>query len=107
MEWYRIFQTREEAVERIQQSKPQLLIVDGRRICLVLHEGSFRAVQDACSHNGESLSKGKVNFLGEIICPWHGYRFELATGKACDSSSPDLKTYPTKVDETGFYIGVY
>lgn len=107
VEWLKIFANELEAKQRIAPDKPQLVIVNGVRICLVRHNENFLAVQDACSHNGESLSKGKVNYLGEIICPWHGYRFELKSGRACDSSSPELKTYPVKIDDTGFFIGVY
>jgi 3-phenylpropionate/trans-cinnamate dioxygenase ferredoxin subunit len=107
MEWVKVFSTETEARLRIIPDKPQLLILNGKRICLVLHDDKFAAVQDSCSHNGESLSKGKVNFLGEIICPWHGYRFELSSGRPCDSSNPDLKTFPVKMDATGFFIGVY
>ncbi|RAW03555.1 Rieske (2Fe-2S) protein [Pseudochryseolinea flava] len=106
MEWIKIFPSLEEAHRRIQTGKPQLLIVNGKRICLALLDNGFFAVQDACSHNGESLSKGNINYLGEIICPWHNYRFDLRSGKACDSSSADLKTYPIKVNETGFFIGI-
>jgi nitrite reductase/ring-hydroxylating ferredoxin subunit len=107
VEWFRVFSNEQEARQRLAPDKPQLVILGGTRICLVRHDDKFLAVQDACSHNGESLSKGTVNFLGEIICPWHGYRFELSSGRACDSSSPELKTYPVKVDETGFFIGLY
>jgi nitrite reductase/ring-hydroxylating ferredoxin subunit len=106
MEWVRIFSSEQEARRRILNHKPQLVAVYGKRICLTLHDNNFFAVQDACSHNGESLSKGHINHLGEIVCPWHGYRFELQTGRPCDSSSPDLATYPIKIDESGFYIGI-
>ncbi len=85
---------------------PQLVIIGDRRIALILHEGTFLAVQDSCTHNGESLSKGKINFLGEIICPWHGYRFDLRTGRACDSSCRDLVTYEVKADATGLYLAI-
>lgn len=91
---------------RIQEHVPQLLIVGDKRICLALHEGKFFAVQDKCTHNGESLSKGQINYRGEIICPFHGFRFELNGGMACDSQSPDLTTYPIKSDDNGFFIGV-
>jgi 3-phenylpropionate/trans-cinnamate dioxygenase ferredoxin subunit len=107
MEWIRVFSGEAEARQRILPGQPQLVILNGRRIALVLFAGTFYAVQDACTHNGESLSKGRVNHLGEIICPWHGYRFALLGGKACDSSCRDLTTYPVKADETGFYIGVF
>lgn len=106
MEWLRIFESEALARTRITENKPQLVIVKGRRICIVMHGGQFYAVQDSCSHNGESLSKGTVNYLGEIICPWHNYRFELNTGRACDSSCRDLITYSVKSDSSGLFIAV-
>src|SRR5262245_64643985 len=98
MEWIKIFSSATEAVNKVPPGKLQLLVIMGKRICLANHNGSFMAVQDSCSHNGESLSKGTMNYLGEVICPWHNYRFDLQSGRACDSSCPDLKTYEVKVD---------
>jgi len=106
MKWIKIFSTEAEAKNKIIPDKPQLLIIHGKRICLVYREGQFFAIQDSCSHNGESLSKGNVNYLGEIVCPWHNYRFALNTGKASDSNSTDLATYPIKIDESGFFIAI-
>ena len=106
MEWVKIFSSEAEAKSRIFPGKPELLIVHGQRICLVLHDEAFHAVQDACTHNGESLSKGQVNYLGEIICPWHNYRFDLKNGRASDSSNRDLRVYPIKSDDSGFFIGI-
>jgi nitrite reductase/ring-hydroxylating ferredoxin subunit len=106
MEWIKIFSTPEEASHRIPEDKPQLLIVGEKRICLVRHNNQFSAVQDNCPHNGESLSKGRVNYLGEIICPWHGQCFELLTGREIQGRSPDLEIYPVKADDTGFFIGI-
>jgi nitrite reductase/ring-hydroxylating ferredoxin subunit len=106
MEWIKIFSTVDEAKVRLTVDHPQLVIIGAVRVCLVRRGETFFAVQDSCSHNGESLSGGKVNYLGEVVCPWHGYRFELATGRATDSSCGDLKTYPIKFDESGFFIGI-
>lgn len=106
MEWIKIFSSAREAMDRVREGATQLIIVRGVSLCLARHRNIFFAVQDSCSHNGESLSKGKINHLGEVVCPWHGYRFELKSGKASDSSSPELKTYPVKIDESGFFIGL-
>ena len=57
MEWIKIFPNETVARTTIQEPIPQLIIVGGKRICLALHEGKFFAVQDNCTHNGESLSK--------------------------------------------------
>jgi 3-phenylpropionate/trans-cinnamate dioxygenase ferredoxin subunit len=107
MQWVKLFADEREAMSRILPGKPQLLLVHGKRICLVLHQQRFYAVQDRCTHNGESLSKGTVNHFGEIICPWHNYCFSLQTGRELSARSSDLNTYPITVDSTGFYVGVY
>jgi nitrite reductase/ring-hydroxylating ferredoxin subunit len=106
MEWVKIFPSSSVAREKIQENKPQLLIVYGKRICLVLRNSKFYAVEDTCSHSGESLSKGTINYLGEIVCPWHAYRFSLNTGRESGERSPDLISFSIREDETGFYIGV-
>lgn len=106
MEWVKIFPSSTAARENIQENKPQLLIVHGKRICLVQRNSIFYAVEDTCSHSGESLSKGAINYLGEIVCPWHAYRFSLHSGRESGERSRDLKCYPIQEDETGFFIGV-
>jgi nitrite reductase/ring-hydroxylating ferredoxin subunit len=105
MEWIRIFNSATEARERISMGKPQLVVIGEVRICLARVNESFFAVGDKCSHNGESLSKGKINFLGEIVCPWHGYRFSLQSGR-CAENYPDIPIFPIKENEDGFFIGI-
>ena len=106
MDWIKVFSGADEARKRISTDKPQLLILHGKRVCLVLHNDTFFAVQDSCTHNGESLSKGHVNYLGEVICPLHNYQFNLQNGRECSSRSRDLVTYPVKIDESGFFVGI-
>lgn len=106
MQWVKIFSDAQAARARIQPGGTQLLIVNQKRICLARIENEFFAVEDKCSHNGESLSKGSINYLGEVVCPWHGYRFKLKTGRESAERSRDLDTYPIKIDETGFYVGL-
>ena len=106
MEWIKIFPNEAAARANIREHVPRLIIVGDQRICLALHEGKFFAVQDKCTHSGEAVSKGQINDRGEIICPFHGFRFDLNGGLACDSQSRDLTTYPIKSDDNGFFIGL-
>lgn len=106
MNWIKVFSSIDEARARLAEKKTQLLIIGKERICLAEFNNDFFAVQDACSHNGESLSGGLINYSGEIVCPWHNYRFDLKTGRACDSDCRDLKQYPLKWDATGFFIAI-
>lgn len=102
----KIFASMEEASRRLVENKPQLLIIDGVRICLVLRNGELMAVSDKCTHNGESLSKGSVNYIGEIVCPWHGNRFNLRTGREADEKSHDLVTYNVSTTADGVFINI-
>jgi nitrite reductase/ring-hydroxylating ferredoxin subunit len=106
MEWVKILPSGNAAREKLRENKPQLVIVHGERICLVKRENHFFAVSDKCSHNGESLSKGMVNFAGEVVCPWHGHQFNLKTGREYQERSADLVTFPIREDDDGLYIGL-
>ncbi|NJN29013.1 MAG: Rieske 2Fe-2S domain-containing protein [Cyclobacteriaceae bacterium] len=106
MQWIKIFASEERAANTLTENKPQLVVANGKRICLVKHEGKYLAVSDRCTHNGESLSKGKVNHLGEIICPWHGHQFNLKSGREIHERSADLECFPIKVEQSGFYLGL-
>ena len=106
MEWVRIFPSQSELLKHLSENKPRLLVVRGRKICVVYRDSKLFAVDDSCPHNGESLSKGTVNFQGEIVCPWHGQRFNLKTGREGSQQSHDLGTYPVKETEEGIFLGL-
>src|SRR2546430_3910150 len=57
---------------------------------LSLHDALpiFHAIQNRCPHEGGALSGGTLDG-GDVICPLHGYRFNLETG-AC-STDPALR----------------
>ena len=104
MEWVKVFSSATELHQRLKENMAQLLIVHGVSICLVKREGILLAIENKCSHNGESLSKGTVNYLGEVVCPWHGYRFSLKTGRESAERSRDLIIYPVKENADGVFV---
>lgn len=55
-------------------------------IVLVRHEGRLHALGARCSHMGGPLDEG---FLldGGLVCPWHGSRYDLETGRPLDGPS--------------------
>jgi nitrite reductase/ring-hydroxylating ferredoxin subunit len=59
----------------------------GSRQVLVLREGrQWHALPALCPHQLGPLAAGPVRD-GCIVCPWHGYRFELAGGACRDQES--------------------
>jgi 3-phenylpropionate/trans-cinnamate dioxygenase ferredoxin subunit len=52
----------------------------GERLCLARFHGTIHALGDACTHQAMPLSAGELLPDGTIECPWHGARFDCATG---------------------------
>jgi nitrite reductase/ring-hydroxylating ferredoxin subunit len=60
-------------------------------------EGTFYVTDDTCTHGQASLSEGYIEGK-EIECPWHGGRFEIATGRAtCYPVVEDVQTYTVTI----------
>jgi 3-phenylpropionate/trans-cinnamate dioxygenase ferredoxin component len=104
--WVKIFTQPEQAYAQLADGKPRLVLLDKYRIALVRKGDQFFAVDDFCTHNRESLSKGHTNYLNEIICPWHNYCFDLRTGRESQQRSADLPTFEVKLNDEGLFIAL-
>lgn len=83
-------------IEELRERGKQCVEVDGEKIALFHWDGSFFAIADTCTHEGGPLSEGELED-GEVECPWHGARFDLATGDATKEPAPDgVERYETR-----------
>lgn len=106
LKWYKVIDSSSEALRRIPRGKLQLVQVGKRRICVAHTDQGFSAVADTCPHLGESLSKGHTNYLNEVICPWHGYRFNLVHGDECEGRTAPLEVHKIELREDGLFLGL-
>ncbi len=105
--WYKIFNSLEEAENRFGVFDVFAVKAGGKKICIARTTDGFFAVDDACPHLGQSLAEGKCNYKGEIVCPWHSYRFDMESGEEVSGNGcRSVNTYPIKVDSEGLYVGV-
>jgi len=63
------------------------------------------AIADRCTHNGASLSQGRLTAFGEVVCPLHGYRFRLMDGR-CSEACEDAEVFPIKEENGEIFIAV-
>ncbi|MBE3118630.1 MAG: non-heme iron oxygenase ferredoxin subunit [Candidatus Atribacteria bacterium] len=78
----------------------------GKSIVLFNLAGKLFAIGDVCSHDNGPVGDGEIE-ENEIICPRHGARFDIRTGKA--TSLPalvDIPAYPVRVVEGMVQIGM-
>jgi len=74
------------------------LVVDGVEMAVFNVDGRYYAIEDICSHEAETLSKGQLCGL-EITCPRHESRFSLVTGEALSPPAYEpVAVFPVQVD---------
>jgi nitrite reductase (NADH) small subunit len=113
---------REWPVARVSEIPPggrQIVEVEGRSIGLFNVHGTFVAVLNVCPHELAPVCLGPVRGTalatmpgeycwgreGEILaCPWHGWEFDLLTGRALADRYKRLRLYPVVVREDMVYV---
>ncbi len=79
--------------------------VEGVPVLLVRRGQKVFAIAERCSHMGGPLAQGMLLDDNTVVCPWHGSRFELATGNVVDGPSPfNQVCYPTRIN--GQYVEI-
>lgn len=70
-------------VGSLEDDKGFCVKANGVRLVLVKTNGAVHALENRCPHLGVPLGRGKVEG-GEIVCPFHGSRFNVVTGENTD-----------------------
>jgi nitrite reductase (NADH) small subunit len=62
--------------------------VAGKTLCVANVGGSICVLNGECPHEGGPLGEGTIED-GRVVCPWHGYGFDVHTGE--EPNAPELK----------------
>lgn len=98
----------------IAPAQRKLVDIADRKIVVFNLGGEYFALNDRCPHEGGSLCTGKLAALtisskpgeytwtreGEFIrCPWHGWEFDIRTGRSvCDPRSVRTRLYDVHLE---------
>lgn len=90
--------------EDIPEGESRAYEVGGEWIALSKVEGEIHAVEDLCPHDMGPLGDGCLEGH-EIICPRHGARFDVRTGKVlCLPALADIRSFPVKVEGGNVHV---
>lgn len=67
-------------VSSVPPGSSTLVEADGQFLALFNVDGTFYAIDDACPHQGASLSEGEIRGC-VVVCPWHGWEYDVTDGK--------------------------
>lgn len=92
----------------------KLVEVAGRAIVVFNVKGEFFALANRCPHKAGELVRGIITGFvtssepgcyayerqGEVIrCPWHGWEFDIKTGKSwCDPRTMNARAYEVQLE---------
>src|SRR5262245_19040479 len=84
-------------VQDVPEGKGKQVSVSGKPVALFHLADGWYAIDDTCPHRGGPLSEGAVQGK-EVMCPWHGARFDLVAGKhLCPPARSDVACYQVQI----------
>src|SRR5512146_2106348 len=92
----------------------KIVRIGGREIGVFRVSDRFYAVRNRCPHQGGPLCLGRV--FGRIssdepgrvtvdadaplvVCPWHGWQYDMQTGQSYSPGDPGVKSYNVFVEQ--------
>jgi 3-phenylpropionate/trans-cinnamate dioxygenase ferredoxin component len=93
-------------VEDLPPGERLFVEIDGQQIVVFNLAGGLFAIADVCSHDDGPVGDGEVEG-DEVICPRHGARFDIRTGKALGLPAVvDIPAYPVRVVDGQIELGL-
>ncbi len=84
---------------------PQQLHIGSKEFLVVRDKDTVCTCGNICPHYGASLSDGLL-VGSEIVCPWHGARFNVQTGKVTSPPAlDDIPSYEVTVEGGEVFVG--
>lgn len=77
--------------------------VNGREVALFNLDGKIFAIDNCCPHRGGPLAEGMVEGC-QVICPWHGWRFDVTTGAGVTIANKPVDAYDVRVENGEIWV---
>lgn len=71
--------------------------VAGEPVALFNVGGTLHAIHNTCLHRQGPLGEGELDGA-TVTCPWHGWQYDVTTGKNLMNPEVGVKKYEVKVE---------
>lgn len=92
-------------VEEVAEGSVRMGEADGTKLALCQYQGKFYAFSNFCPHMTGNLGEGFLD-EGLLVCPEHGWRFKLASGRCVSVPDRSANTFPVRIEEGWILVGV-
>lgn len=90
----------------VPKNKVRTINAMGKEFCIGHLEDGLFALQNSCPHASGPLGEGEIDAKGNVVCPYHHYKFNLKTGRSAGEEGFYANTFPIEIRNDGIYLGV-
>lgn len=91
------------ALAEVPLGEARELVVEDRIVALVHSPQGWHALDGVCPHQGGPLGKGTLDNC-QLVCPWHGWRFDVHSGQHYLRASLVQPSWPVKLEDDAIWI---
>ena len=91
--------------EEVPEGGSRQLAAGGRAVAVWRLGGALYALDGTCPHRGGPLGEGVVAD-GVVTCPWHGWRFEVRTGRCVNAPDRIQPAVPVREADGAIVVEV-
>ena len=88
-------------IEKLPRNAATVVDTPTGRYCVRYRDGQWLAHSAVCTHQLGPLDRSLLASDGSVTCPWHGYRFDIASGENLDGKCASLATAPQLEERSG------
>jgi nitrite reductase (NADH) small subunit len=76
-----------------------------REVCVARVSGELLALDNECPHRGGPLGGGVVEGT-KVVCPWHGWAFDLRNGQSVFNPAARIAAYAIKIEDGDVFVEI-
>jgi NAD(P)H-dependent nitrite reductase small subunit len=93
-------------LDELTEHSGRKFIVDDTEIAVFLVDGKVYALNNVCPHQHSSIIYDGFIEGGCVVCPAHGWMFDLSTGNM-KTGRKGLDSYPVRIENGEIFVRVH
>ena len=79
--------------------------LNGKTVAVANVAGKLFAISNVCLHRGGPLGQGELD-RQIVTCPWHGWQYDVTTGKLVTNPAVGVETYSVEVRGDDIFVDI-